>query len=485
MIKAYAQTVSLILVLIRIGALASGSMAERSASIRFDFLDGQHPSTGASASSDLPLSKASVKVVQPVDFPQSLLLQDPIDSLTGTVLAATLGPKPVGPVAVDKVTGLASGSPGERAPEVLTYIITLDSDGLPLADRAREVLGLVRPEALFSNLGMFTVRLTAAQAEALSRRPGVLGVEQDQVVTLVLPDQREVDALRKPGGGSSTTPSEILDWGVQQVWGGSDRRNEFQGKTFFSKVFVLDTGISGSTQDLNYNISMSRDFTSSASGFYDKNGHGTHVAGTIAALANGRGVVGVAPGVTVIAYKVLNDRGSGTISGIVNAIDAMIAVADVGDVANMSLGAGFSKALNDAVLKAATGDKKILFSIAAGNSYADVDGYSPASIGDSSKGIFTVSAYASNGRNASFTNYDNFGGTDADNVAYAAPGVGIVSLKRDGTTTTLSGTSMAAPHVAGLLVLGGTNAFHSSPGFANAYGNETPDPLAVWSGMLA
>ena len=88
-------------------------------------------------------------------------------------------------------------------------------------------------------------------------------------------------------------------------------------------------------------------------------------------------------------------------------------------------------------------------------------------------------------KNAYFTNYDNFSGTDVDNVAFAAPGVNIASLKIDGAITTMSGTSMAAPHVAGLLVLGGANAFLATAGSAAAYRAETTDPLAVWSGTLA
>lgn len=465
-------------------------MAGKAAKSFSESLDLQRPSTGASAAAEMLPGAGSTKSDQ-LGVPTgkgAASLPESVDSLTGINPDAAPESWEIGLGAVDRVTGVAAGSFGEGGPELFTYIVSLDASGIPLADRAREVLGMVRPEALFSNLGMLTVRLTAAHAQALARRSGVIGMELDQVVTLTLPDQREVDALnRKPGGGGTTTPApEYLDWGVKHVWGGKDLRSQLGSQSFGKRVYVLDTGISATTGDLNFNEVDSLDFTASRSSFYDRNGHGTHVAGTIAAIANQIGVVGVAPGVEVVSYKVLNDRGSGTYSGIIDAIDKLIANAKPGDVVNMSLGGGLSIALNDAISRAAA--KGILFSLAAGNEYKDVDFASPASAGDATKGIYTISAHNSSLKNASFTNYDNFSGDDVDNVSYAAPGVAIVSLKIDGTTTALSGTSMAAPHVAGLLVLGGSNGFlyGTSDGlFATRYGSEQIDPLAIWSEQLA
>ena len=400
------------------------------------------------------------------------------DDLTGVIPGkpADMAQGPTDPVTGEIDVFSSVGAPSERR----LYIVTMAEDARPLSDRAREVLGAVAPDALFTNLGMFTVELTDAQAAALARRPGVAGVEADQVVSLNLPDEVGVEAAKgKPGGGGTTTPpaAEVIDWGVQKVWGGTDRRGALPA-SYSSKVFVLDTGISASTGDLNFDQSLSRDFTGSSSGFYDKNGHGTHVAGTIAAIANDRGVVGVAAGAKVVAFKVLNDRGSGSISRIVAALDAMIDVASNGDVANMSLGGGLSSALNDAVVRAATSSKNIRFAIAAGNEARDVDASSPASAGNPGLGIYVISAHDKSGKNASFTNYDNFGGVDLDNVAFAAPGVGILSLAIDGSTRSLSGTSMASPHVAGILLLGG---FRGGAGSATAFGAEMVDPFAVSS----
>ncbi len=460
-------------------------MAGKAAKSFSESLDLQRPSTGASAAAEMLPGAGSTKSDR-LSVPtgkEAASLPESVDSLTGINPDAAPESWEIGLGAVDTVTGVGAGFFGESSLEVFTYIVTLDTAGLPLAERAREVLGVVRPEALFSNLGMLTARLTAAQAQALARRPGVVGVELDQIVTLTLPGQREVNAVnRKPGGGGTTTPApEILDWGVKHVWGNFDPRTN-PLRVYTRRVFVLDTGISGATGDLNFNTVESLDFTASSSGVYDRNGHGTHVAGTIAAYANNRGVVGVAPGAEVISYKVLNDRGSGSYSGMIAAINSLIANARPGDVVNMSLSGSLSAALNDAIRAAA--DKGILFSIAAGNDSKDVDSVSPASAGNVSKGIFTISAHGASLRNASFTNFDNFGGSDLDNVAYAAPGVNIVSLKIDGTTTALSGTSMAAPHVAGLLAQAGLNAFLANTSLANKYGFETTDPLAIWSGFM-
>jgi subtilisin family serine protease len=190
------------------------------------------------------------------------------------------------------------------------------------------------------------------------------------------------------------------------------------------------------------------------------------------------GGVGVAAGAEVVSFKVLNDRGSGSISGIIKAIDVMIDVAGVGDVANMSLGGGLSSALNDAVVKAASSAKKIRFAIAAGNESIDVDSTSPASAGNPELGIYVISAHDVSLKNSYFTNFDNSGGSDVDNVAFAAPGVGIYSLGLDGSMVSLSGTSMASPHAAGILLLGG---FKAGTEFAMAYGGEQVDPLAVSS----
>jgi subtilisin family serine protease len=168
------------------------------------------------------------------------------------------------------------------------------------------------------------------------------------------------------------------------------------------------------------------------------------VAGTIAAINNNCDVVGVAAGATVVGVRVLDNSGSGSWAGVIAGVDYVAANADAGDVANMSLGGGYSQAVNDAVSNsAATG---VNFALAAGNSGVHAVGYSPAST--EGTGIYTVSAIDSGDVFAWFSNFGN------PPVDCAAPGVGVLSSKRGGGTTTYSGTSMAAPHVAGLLLFG-------------------------------
>ncbi|HEX6306190.1 MAG TPA: S8 family serine peptidase, partial [Anaerolineales bacterium] len=188
--------------------------------------------------------------------------------------------------------------------------------------------------------------------------------------------------------------------------------------------------------------------------------HGTHVAGSIAAIDDGVGVVGVAPGARIWAVKVLNSRGSGYTSWIVAGIDWVAANANTIEVANMSLGgSGFNQAEYDAIQGAV--NKGVAFAVAAGNSDADANNYSPAAFDN----VLTVSALADfDGRpgglgsqtcrrdqDDTLADFSNWG----DAVQIAAPGVCILSTfpLEQGEYGTISGTSMASPHAAGALAL--------------------------------
>lgn len=264
-------------------------------------------------------------------------------------------------------------------------------------------------------------------ANMMARNPRIAFCEQDQVM-------RIPTAQKAPG--EVTAQAETIPWGVTRVGGG------LTGST--RKAWVLDTGIDYTHPDLNVNTALSRSFTREKDG-NDGNGHGSHVAGTIGAKAgNGIGVVGVAPGVQVIAVKVLTRSGSGSNSGVIAGVDYAAANFTSGDVANMSLGGGYSQALNDAVIAAAT--KGLRFALAAGNESKDAGTTSPASANHAN--IYTISAFA---QGDVWASYSNFGNPPVD---FAEPGSSIYSTYKSGGYATLSGTSMASPHMAGLLILG-------------------------------
>lgn len=269
-------------------------------------------------------------------------------------------------------------------------------------------------------------------AQAIERmqaaNPNIAYCEQDQV--MAAPPIR-IDA--KPGGGGTQPPQET-PWGIARVNGGAAGT--------FGTAWVIDTGIDFTHPDLNVDTARSRSFLGGTTTPADQNGHGTHVAGTIAAYDNGIGVIGVSPGARVVAVRVLDRRGSGSNSGVIAGVEYVAANGQPGDVANMSLGGGVSQALDDAVVNAAAGGVK--FALAAGNETDNANNHSPARA--NGPNVYTVSAFANGNTWASFSNYGN------PPIDYAEPGVAIKSTWLNGGYNTISGTSMATPHLAGILL---------------------------------
>ena len=230
-------------------------------------------------------------------------------------------------------------------------------------------------------------------------------------------------------------------------------------------VAIIDTGIDLDHPDLNVVSAVS--FVPGRGNGDDRNGHGTHVAGTVAAIDNNSAVVGVAPGARLYAVQVCLPGGTCSRSAIIAGIDYVTQNADVIDVVNMSLGGSGSDDGNcgltnndpehEAICNAV--DAGVVFVVAAGNSSEDAANSVPAAYDE----VITVSALAdfdgqSGGAGSptcrsdeddSFANFSNFG---AD-VDLMAPGVCILSTWNDGGTNTISGTSMASPHVAGVAAL--------------------------------
>lgn len=292
-----------------------------------------------------------------------------------------------------------------------------------------------------------SARVPEGRLTALRHDPRVKYVEPDR--------ERSIDAQTEPTG-------------LQRIFADTNTNLEIDGTDDYRvdvDVAVIDTGIDLQHPDLNVaggvNCTSSGVIVASCvPGGDDDHYHGTHVAGTIGSLDNDQYVVGVAPGARLWAVKVLNKRGSGYSSWIIAGIDWVAANADTIEVANMSLGgSGFSQAEHDAIQGAVDGG--VAFAVAAGNSDADARDYSPGGFDN----VLSVSALADfnglPGGGADPTCRTDVDDTLADfsnwgpAVDIAAPGVCILStypLEKGGTGT-ISGTSMASPHVAGALGL--------------------------------
>lgn len=340
----------------------------------------------------------------------------------------------------------------------VNVIVTLDpsfAGGSHAANQAAAAgiarsLGIAPTHTYGTALFGFSGTVPEGRLNALNNDPRVASVETDQVMMLAPPPGKG------PGGGGTTPPAQEVPWGITRVGGAADGT----GRT----AWIIDSGIDLDHPDLNVDVARSADFTGSRKGPEDENGHGSHVAGTIAALDNGLGVVGVAAGASVVAVRVLDRRGSGAYSGVIAGIDYVAANGALGDVANMSLGGSFSQALNDAVIAASNTGVK--FALAAGNESTDAATRSPASA--NGPNIYTVSAFASGDTWASFSNYGN------PPVDFGAPGVGILSTYKDAGYATLNGTSMASPHMAGILLMGSL----TSDGVVSGDPDGNPDPIA-------
>ncbi len=312
----------------------------------------------------------------------------------------------------------------------------------------------VEPRFVYEHaLTGFAASIPEARLRGLENDPRVDYIELDDEVQLA----------------AQTTPT-----GVQRIFAGSNSNLDIDADDDYRvdvDIAIIDTGIDLDHPDLNVVGGVSCLTTSGGgppwarryscdTGGDDDHYHGTHVAGTAAALDNDIGVVGVAPGARLWAVKVLDSNGSGYESGIVAGIDWVAANADRIEVANMSLGgAGWSQAEYDAIQGAV--DAGVAFAVAAGNSDADASKYSPAAFDN----VLTTSALADfdgePGKLGSPTCRTDTDDTLADfsnwgtAVDIAAPGVCIRSTFpiEEGGYGTISGTSMASPHVAGALGL--------------------------------
>lgn len=242
---------------------------------------------------------------------------------------------------------------------------------------------------------------------------------------------------RQPIATAASVMGERVPWGIKVVRpDGTGKRENGKGV----KVAILDTGLDSHHPDFRGANITGRDFTNSINGWKDVNGHGTHVAGVIGARTDGNGIVGIASECDLLIGKVLSDRGSGTETQIANGV--LWAVEQGANIVSMSLGGSGEMSRLHAVIQDSI-SKGVVFVIASGN-----EGPGRGTIGYPGKysEVLTIGAFAFDGTIAEFSSR----GPELD---FVGPGVEIESTYPGGRYATMSGTSMATPHIAGLAAL--------------------------------
>jgi subtilisin family serine protease len=285
---------------------------------------------------------------------------------------------------------------------------------------ARTYGGVVR-ETYSAALTGFHITTSESAARRLAADPAVALVEQDQVVSI------------------AATQTNAT-WGIDRI----DQRNLPRSTTYTYPntagnvhAYIIDTGILTTHSQFGGRAASGWDFVDNDADATDCNGHGTHVAGTV-----GGSTYGVAKAVQLVAVRVLSCSGSGTTAGVVAGINWVTANAIRPAVANMSLGGGASTTLDNAVNNSI--DSGVTYALAAGNSNANACNTSPARVANA----ITVGATTSTDARASYSNIGSC-------LDLFAPGSSITSAWYTSTsaTNTISGTSMASPHVAGAAAL--------------------------------
>ncbi|AWK11219.1 serine protease [Streptomyces spongiicola] len=337
---------------------------------------------------------------------------------TVSALPATAAePVPVGVIENAGAPGAVAGS----------YIVTLDESAADAGSKAGRALaaeyGAKIKKTYRAALNGYAVELSEAQARKFAADPAVESVVQNRVFTI--------------SGTQPNPPS----WGLDRI----DQRALPLNQSYTYPdsagdgvtAYIIDTGVRITHSDFGGRASYGYDAVDNDNTAQDGNGHGTHVAATVAG-----GSYGVAKKAKVVGVRVLNNSGSGTTAQVVAGIDWVTQNAVKPAVANMSLGGGGDTALDTAVRNSIASG--ITYAVAAGNSNANASNYSPARVSEA----ITVGSTTSSDARSSFSNYGSV-------LDLFAPGSSITSAWHtgDSATNTISGTSMAAPHVAGAAAL--------------------------------
>jgi subtilisin family serine protease len=389
-------------------------------------------------------------------FPQPIRIQRLVSlALIGITLLVMLVPN------LPLVHSFAQDAPPPSGDVIV--VLKEQPEGTTVAAEAKAATG-VQPEQVYSSvIDGYSANVTPDQAQAIANDPQVAGIYPDTPFTAA--------AQTLPTGvdriDADTNPSVDIN-GVDDV-------------RIYTDVAVLDSGIASNTTDLK--LMGGTDCTPNGLGYNDDgNGHGTHVAGIIGALDNGRGVVGVAPGARLWSVKVLDDAGSGSMSTLLCGLDWVYANRGTIDLVNMSIeGPGQDGPCNNSPFHQAicnvVNGAGIPVIVAAGNHSTDASQTVPATYSE----VITVSAIddfdgkpgarstskrcSLNTSDDTFATISNYG----PDVDIAAPGICILSLTPGGGTAYKSGTSMATPHVTGAAAI-----------FLGVNRNATPAQVRAW-----
>jgi len=336
----------------------------------------------------------------------------------------------------------------ERIPNQYVVVLREDTPDVAAAARAQAKAAGAQVGRLYTHaLRGYVLRGSEAAAQRLLDDPRVKYVEEDGVVHL--------DAIQ-PGA----------TWGIDRI---DQRFMPLDGNYVYNatgagvNAYIIDTGIRITHAEIGGRAAVGFDAVGDGQNGNDCHGHGTHVSGTV-----GGATYGVAKQVNLFAVRVLDCGGSGTFSGVIAGIDWVTANRVLPAVANMSLGGGAYQAVDDAVTNSVASG--VVYAIAAGNSTSDACNFSPAR----TPAALTVGATDGTDSRAYYSNY----GTCLD---IFAPGSGVTSAwnTSDTATNTISGTSMATPHVTGAaaLYLGANPAATPADVAAALTANATPDAV--------
>ncbi|GAA1234384.1 hypothetical protein GCM10009665_25750 [Kitasatospora nipponensis] len=358
----------------------------------------------------------------------ALLLALPLGATPG----AMADPDPAASPTAVAVHHSANAVPGQ-------YIVTLDPALDPV--RTARSAGVTPLFTYTTALHGFAAELTPVQLETVRRLPGVRAVEEDGQVSV-------------PAPGATGTRVAATSWGLDRIDQQAlplDGQFTVHGTGQGVNAYIVDTGIDFPHDEFGGRAVPGYDAVGDGRNGQDCSGHGTHVAGTV-----GGRTYGVASEVSLVSVRVLDCHGKGTYAGMIAGFDWIARNGRQPAVVNGSLGGPQSDALNSAA--DALSDAGFLPVVAAGNDATDACGVSPAS----AKGVVTVGATDPYDQESDFSNYGSC-------LSLYAPGTDIVSAKLGGGSRTESGTSMAAPHVTGVVAL-----------YKAAHPDAAPTDLALW-----